>query len=453
MNGSPERVPSASGPRPIALPRLMTSPTARCPANELEQRPPASLGARAACLWRRLCQSASSRLSSLLGAYTVSGGRRCDRHLAGLGRPDTAGWLARPSVSLSHPSAGGRDTDDRYRTGICGSHDVLAPPRYRYRRHTQPVEWRRERLSSAGACGALACSRRSATHGNFRALQSRWRADRRTRCVVRRITRNRGSGGASKYRNWLSADVSALWCARRDLRTDLPKAAGHYCGRRRSARGTVASIQAHRVHARGTVQPRCLRRWFHRSIAAGFVAAREISPVGRRGRDDLLLDRCVFGFFVSAGSAYRGSNRSRQHDGVHPSSIERLVVAGSVRACARVGDCSLAGAERSVPDGCTDTQLVCDGRCLPRRAGGGGKHYFCSTKLGLLREPTHRRLLARHIQFRLAADHRGRGQDCLRSVAPGKFPIRPPTGGATDSRLSTTHEGRVCILTMGPSRG
>ena len=94
----------------------------------------------------------------------------------------------------------------------------------------------------------------------------------------------------------------------------------------------VGALARHRLQAGGAVQPRCLRRRLHRAVAGGAVAVPEIRAVGRRREPVLLLVGRVERVLLSGRGAARRPHRPRQHDGLHPHSLQHLPDPGGLHA-------------------------------------------------------------------------------------------------------------------------
>jgi len=189
----------------------------------------------------------------------------------------------------------------------------------------------------------------------------------------------------------------------------------------------LAESKRHRVHARGVVQPRRIRRGF---IVQSLLALWLFESISFRWPwpDHLLLDRRAFGVLLSGCNAHRPSDRSRQHDGVHASAVQRAPVARAVRAVALLA-IALCLREARVANGCPDAELLRNGVVAPNERAAAREHHVGSRKLGPAVSPLAAGYLW-HVDLRLAADHRGRRQDRLRSPAARDFPDGAAAGGS-----------------------
>ena len=86
----------------------------------------------------------------------------------------------------------------------------------------------------------------------------------------------------------------------------------------------LGSLAADRLQARGAVQPGCVCRRVHRSVAHGALAVRTVRSFACRGERILLLVERARRLLLSGGGAARHALRSRQHHGVHAHPLERL---------------------------------------------------------------------------------------------------------------------------------
>ena len=197
----------------------------------------------------------------------------------------------------------------------------------------------------------------------------------------------------------------------------------------RCAREAARPLAPHRAHAGGPVQSRCLRRWPGRPVAAGALAVRALRPLARHRRRHLLLDRRALGSVLLRRRLDRRADRAHQHDGVHAPAGQSLPRARALRPEPAACDHAVARAQRALPDGRADPDLIRHGG---RRAGGAGssrQRHLGAAQPGRCREPCARRRDAGGLGFRLAAGPRRRAEGRLRPAPPGDVPKCAPAGG------------------------
>jgi len=88
------------------------------------------------------------------------------------------------------------------------------------------------------------------------------------------------------------------------------------------------------------------------------VALPKFLDLGRDRGLNLVLDQHLLGDFLSRGGADCRTDRTHQHDGVHPSAVQRPADPDPVRTRSHHRNRLAASAQRAIANGCADAQLL-----------------------------------------------------------------------------------------------
>src|SRR5947207_9611533 len=158
--------------------------------------------------------------------------------------------------------------------------------------------------------------------------------------------------------------------------------------------------------------------------AAGFLVL-----LVRRAVRDIVSGCCLAG----------APHRSHKHNGLYASAVKPLPNPGSFCTTAGYSDRAPAGSQRALPDGCPGADLVRDGGRYAARPPRCSRHHFGPAQHRGGGEPDHGRVFAGALQFRLAAGHRWRDQQSVRSGPIVHVPKCTAARGTPSDRYSSRY--------------
>jgi MFS family permease len=133
--------------------------------------------------------------------------------------------------------------------------------------------------------------------------------------------------------------------------------------------------------------------------------------------------------FLSGGGALGQALGTGEHHGVHASAVQLAIDPCAAHADPGVGNCTAAGAQRLVANGCSHAQLVRHGRSHSRRAASGSQHDGSTAQPGIGRQSDSCRLPPWRVDVWLAAGHRRWVESPLRPSATGDVSEGCAAGG------------------------